>query len=133
MPCTSNYSGESFSSYTNKEPTTLQKYLSECLCFLGELAGHAWEKEWLTQHPRVKKEFTTKQDLDKLTEELCKKLQKVDVSNYSLELQIWWRDHVAHDTAQLKKEFKRIKTIQELQNFINSLSPYEVKCLFTLK
>ena len=35
---------------------------------------------------------------------LCSKLKDVDVSNYSLEMQMWWRDHQKADDIRLKKE-----------------------------
>ena len=39
-------------------------------------------------------------DLDRLTAHLCGKLKSVDVTSYSLELQMWWRDHQAADKAR---------------------------------
>jgi len=39
----------------------------------------------------------TRSELDRLTAHLCGKLKSVDVTSYSLELQIWWRDHQKAD------------------------------------
>jgi len=39
-------------------------------------------------------------DLDRLTAHLCGKLKSVDVTSYSLELQMWYRDHQAADKAR---------------------------------
>lgn len=35
---------------------------------------------------------------------LCSRLKNVNVNNYSLEMQIWWRDHQKADEIRLKKE-----------------------------
>jgi len=36
-------------------------------------------------------------DLDRLTAHLCERLKSVDLAPYSLELQMWWRDHQKAD------------------------------------
>lgn len=47
---------------------------------------------------RVYSKTITKEDLDEKTAELCSKLKEIeDVSKYSLELQMWWRDHQIAD------------------------------------
>lgn len=40
-----------------------------------------------------------KEDADLCTAILCSILKERDVSKLSLETQIWWRDHQAHDTS----------------------------------
>lgn len=42
-----------------------------------------------------------KKYLDKLTSELCSKLKTTDVTKYSLELQMWWRDHQEADRNRI--------------------------------
>jgi hypothetical protein len=66
---------------------------------------------------------------DQITAELCAKLQNVDVTKYSLEMQIWWRDHKAADTKRLRDEIKRITTESEKQAAIAKLTPHERKLL----
>jgi len=59
--------------------------------FLDELAGKSpKDRPW--HYLRV-----DQGDLDRLTAHLCGKLKSVDVTSYSLELQIWWRDHQKAD------------------------------------
>lgn len=45
-----------------------------------------------------------KKRADEATANLCSRLQKTDVSKYSPEMQIWWRDHQAADRAREAKE-----------------------------
>jgi hypothetical protein len=67
--------------------------------------------------------------LDKKTRELCKKLQKLDVSKYSLEMQMWWRDHQKADKARLKKEMKEYQTAKAKELALSKLTKYERKLL----
>lgn len=41
---------------------------------------------------------------DAATAELCSRLKGVDVAKYSLELQVWWRDHQAADRAKEERK-----------------------------
>jgi len=42
----------------------------------------------------------TRSELDRLTALLCERLKSVDLAPYSLELQMWYRDHQAADKAR---------------------------------
>jgi len=44
---------------------------------------------------------------------LCGKLAKTDVSKYSLEMQIWWRDHQRIDAARVAEEQRAAKVQAE--------------------
>lgn len=57
--------------------------------------------------------------------ELCKKLQNVDVSKYSLEMQSWWRDHQKADKERIEKVLELKREESERQKAINKLSKYE--------
>ena len=45
-----------------------------------------------------------KKRADEATANLCSLLQKTDVSKFSPEMQIWWRDHQTADRAREAKE-----------------------------
>ena len=60
---------------------------------------------------------------------LCEACQKVDVKKYSLELQIWWRDHQKADKERIKEELKAIKLEKQKKKAIAKLTPYERKLL----
>lgn len=66
-----------------------------------------------------------KEILSEKVPELCKKLQKVDVSSYSLEMQLWWREHQKADKERIEKELKLIQEDSDRQKAINKLSDYE--------
>jgi hypothetical protein len=78
---------------------------------------------------RVYNKTFPKQHIDEKTEELCSKLQNVDVSKFSLEMQMWWRDHQKADKERLEKEIKDKATEQERQKALSKLSAYERKLL----
>lgn len=71
-----------------------------------------------------------KKRADEATANLCNRLQKItDVSKYSPEMQIWWRDHQAADLAREAKE-KAEAERQSLRNSgIGKLTPEERRAL----
>jgi vacuolar-type H+-ATPase subunit I/STV1 len=76
---------------------------------------------------------TTKKRLDEKTEELCFALQILDqhqdVSKYSLEMQIWWRDHQKADKERIEKEMEELKEKEAKELAVAKLTPYERKLL----
>jgi hypothetical protein len=69
--------------------------------------------------------------LDLLTARLCEHLQKhkKHIATYSLELQIWWRDHQKTDKARIEKELKQAKESKERDAALSKLTSYEKKLL----
>jgi len=117
MPCNSDY----------MRATDFEKSISQVACLLDELAGKKYEKShWTGYHPRV---YNQKCDGDALVRELCSKLQRLDVSKYSLEMQIWWRDHQAADAARKAKEAHEKHTKQQRDAVLAKLTPAERKIL----
>lgn len=78
---------------------------------------------------RIYGQGLSKEHLDEKTEELCSKLQNTDVSKFSLEMQMWWRDHQKADKERLIKEIEDKATEQERQKALSKLSDYERKLL----
>lgn len=73
---------------------------------------------------------TTKGILDEKVAELCSKLQDVeDVKKYSLEMQMWWRDHQKADKARIKRIAQSKKEAKDKEELLLKLSPYEKKLL----
>lgn len=68
-------------------------------------------------------------NLDLHTNQLCEFCQSNDVTQYSLELQIWWRDHQAADRKRLEREQAEAKTEEEKQVALAKLTDYERKLL----
>lgn len=102
--------------------------LSRVACLLDELTtGCAINKShWSGYHPRV---YCQNVNADSLVAELCEKLQSVNVSKCSLEMQIWWRDHVEADKQRASDEVAKAKTDEEKQAAIAKLTPHERKIL----
>ena len=116
MACRSDYSQE-------------QKHFDdECtrvINFLNEL-----ETGYLDPNFMKKKEYGLNQAvLDYKTEQLCTRLQSVDVSKYSLDLQIWWRDHLRADVKRIQDELDLIKTTKEKSIALAKLTPHEREIL----
>lgn len=96
MPCISEY----------LSPNELEKEGSVLLCLLDELNTGRFNKlHFKGYHPLIYTHFPTKEYIDSLTKRLCGKLKTInDISKYSLELQMWWRDHKHFDEQREKKE-----------------------------
>jgi len=109
------------------DPTKKEVEISKVACLLDELNGAKINKAyWSGYHPIVYKKNV---DADALVSLLCSKLQNLDVSQYSLELQTWWRDHKEADRKRLDDEIERQKTNEERANALSKLTPYERKLL----
>lgn len=95
MPCRSDY----------MDPTTKERDLSRVQCLLDELDGIKFTKgSWRGYHPKV---YGCRVDADALVAKLCSRLKKANVREYSLEMQIWWRDHLEADYQREKAEAAR--------------------------
>lgn len=118
MPCNSDH----------MEANHLERRLSQVACLLDELAGKPKidKAHWGGYHPRV---YSASFDADALVAELCSKLQSVDVTQCSLEMQMWWRDHQAADKARIAVEIQRHKEEADRAAAIEKLTPYERKLL----
>lgn len=117
MPCNSDY----------LEANNLEIEASKIVALLDELEGKPIPDDYGSGYDdRV---YNQAIDLDKLTAKLCKRLQKVDVSEYSLEMQIWWRDHQKADKARLEQEQKRLTTDKQKAAALKKLTKYERKLL----
>lgn len=93
MPCDSSH----------MEATQAEREASRIHCLLNEVAnGHPPDRRhWAGYHPLAYGKMVTRQELDSLTAALCSALsEEADVTQYSLELQMWWRDHQAADKAK---------------------------------
>lgn len=112
------------------EATSDEKAFSQVQCLLDELDGKKFESgEWRGYHRAVYNTHLSKEQKDKLVSTLCSKLQKVDVTKYSLEMQMWWRDRQIADKERLEQETTDLKDEQERQKALSKLTPYEKKLL----
>lgn len=106
-----------------------EQELSRVACLLDELAGTKCDRSWwYGYHPRV----YCKADRgmgDQMVRELCDALQNRDVTQHSLEMQIWWRDHQAADKARCERELAQATTDAEREAALAKLTPHERKVL----
>lgn len=109
-----------------------EKNLSEVLTFLEELETGVFVKENTNGYRKdvynrpldeINKELEIK------VPELCSKLQNLDTTKYSLELQMWWRDHKEADRLRLEKEMKEVMDNKLREQAISKLTDYEKKLL----
>jgi len=113
------------------DPNDLEKKLSKVMCLLEELDGKEIDESyWDGYHPEIYNKNVSRAQGNRLVSELCKRLQSVkNITKYSLELQMWWRDHKAADKARLKEELEEAKSKQARVIAMAKLTPYEKEIL----
>lgn len=102
MPCNSDYLG----------PTNLELKLSHVRGLLQELETGSlpdgFGPRYLDNNVYNLSNRILKKELDGATAELCSGLKKLEalgrIHTYSLELQIWWRDHKLADEQRISSE-----------------------------
>lgn len=94
MPCNSDY----------MEPNQEERNLSKVLALLDELRGKPLDPDTFGNGFGPGYNNSSNFNLSALTAQLCAKLQEVDVTKYSLEMQMWWRDHKIADARRIKSE-----------------------------
>lgn len=120
MPCDASY----------MNPTYLEIELSKVCSLLDELKTKKLDKRnWEGYHPKVYSKHLSLKCGNDLVSLLCKSLQKVDVTQYSLEMQIWWRDHRIADKKRIEKEQNDIKEKKEKEKALSKLTDYEKELL----
>jgi hypothetical protein len=102
------------------EPSATEIEVSKMACILDELNGGKIDKVyWKGYHPKVYSQTYDKYNNSISKEELEKilviALKKVDVTKYSLEVQMWWRDYKERDkvTKSVLKEKRKQDKIKE--------------------
>lgn len=121
MPCNSDY----------MEASGREVALSQVACLLDELDGKPINANyWRGYHPKV---YNGRADGDALVSELCSKLQGKDVTKYSLEMQMWWRDHQQADQERIRKEAEEAERKKQRAAALAKLTPQEIQLLFGKK
>jgi len=119
MPCNSDY----------MEATSLERELSTVACLLDEIAGKQCTPGDASGYHRRVYGKATRELGDQLVGELCSALQGADVSKFSLEMQIWWRDHQAADEERIQKETADAVLTFQREAALAKLTPYERRLL----
>ncbi len=109
------------------EATGKEKAFSQVACLIDELDGKPLNRRhWSGYHPRV---YPNASGGEALVVALCSRLQTVDVSTCSLEMQVWWRDHQAADKARLEAELVAEGEKIDKAAALSKLSHYERELL----
>jgi hypothetical protein len=124
MPCNSDY----------MNATDLEVSISQVLCLLDELQTkkpvNSKSSNWNGYHPKAYNKELNKAYADKMVAELCDRLKKEkNIKKYSLEMQLWWREHQAADKKRKSKEKKQSLEDKALSNLLDKLSSREFKLL----
>lgn len=120
MPCNSDY----------MEANEREVLLSRTACLLDELNGATEinRSHWNGYHPLVYNKGGI--DLgDTLVNALCERLQHEDVTKRSLEMQIWWRDHLKADGERLEREISAAQEKKTVKTALGKLSLRERQLL----
>lgn len=121
MPCNGDY----------MNPTELEKNLSKVYGLLDELKTGKLPSSFGTGYDkRVYNKGVTHVKLNEKVKELCSALsKKSNIKKYSLEMQVWWRDHQKADKAREKQEAQEKKDTTARKKALAKLTPTERKLL----
>lgn len=121
MPCNSDY----------MEANGFEIEISRVACLLDELNGKSQidKSHWRGYHPQVYSKGIGKPVADSMVRELCDRLSRINVTEYSLEMQIWWRDHKRADKERLEREMREKHEQRDRQAALAKLSDYERRLL----
>lgn len=87
-------------------PNPIEIKMSKVACLLDELDGKPINKNhWEGMHPRVYNQtydrYAAGYDDLAMVAELVEKIKEADVTKYSLEMQMWWRDYQEAEKARI--------------------------------
>ena len=124
MPCNSDH----------LEATQLEVECSRMYLLLDELDGKGPPKTksggWGGYDKRAYNERLDRKFADELTAELCSRISKIkNLTNYSLELQVWARDHKIADAKRKKREAAEKTKAAIRKAALAKLTPAERKAL----
>lgn len=111
MPCNSDY----------MDPIDSEKNSVKVLGFLKELGEDVG---------KFNKIYGRTETLTADVKRLCFLCQNTpNIENYSLELQIWWREHKKADEERIKREIANTKIKRDREKALSKLSEYEKSLL----
>lgn len=120
MPCDGSY----------MNPTHEELNGSRALTLLDELDGKPFDRHnWSGYHPKAYNHALRGPEFHASVATLCQRLQSTDVSKYSLELQMWWRDHLVADRKRAEQSLKDATTDAQRRAAIAKLTPHERRLL----
>ena len=121
MPCRCDYT----------EPSALEIEIRHLCYFIDEINGikHPFKLSSGGYSTPYSSSECNKKLADKLTAELCGKLKETDITKYSLEMQIWWRDHQDKDSKREQEEENKKKREEIRKAALSKLTKAEKEAL----
>ena len=124
MPCNCDYMNS----------TVLEREISRVYCLLEEIeTGKPVDTKsgnWDGYHPSVYGQVTRIEQHDEAVAKLCSILRKTrNIKKYSLEMQMWWRDHQAADRAREAKERKEAEEKALAKSAMQKITKEELSAL----
>ena len=107
-------------------PNHIETALSKVLSLLDEVRlGGINLNHFSGYHPHAYNCGANRKTLDDATATLCTIMQSREATDYSLELQLWWRDHQKADADKAQAALDSAKTDRERKAALNKLTPHE--------
>lgn len=121
MPCNGDY----------LNATRDEVQISIVYSLLDELETNSLNQNYYKgYHPEVYNKAISYKTFTEKVQELCTKLSKTDVSNYSLEMQMWWKKHTEEDNKRKAKEAvldEKLKQVTEIWNKLTQEEKFLIK------
>jgi hypothetical protein len=107
---------------------------SQVLCLLKEVKTgkpvNPNSSDWRGYHKKAYNFDANKQDLDQAVNQLCEQIREIgNLHAFSLELQMWWREHEAADRLRLVREQRQAEERALAETALKKLSKEELEAL----
>lgn len=123
MPCNCDY----------MEPTARERELGKIKSLLDELDRKEFNHAKSDMHPEVYNQGITTVTADVWISELCQRCRRIDhigeLTKFSLELQMWWRDHQIKDAKHLAEAEEMVHELEIKQRALGKLTDREREIL----
>ena len=116
------------------EPTREELECSRLACLIDELDGIPIDKNrWEGFHPKIYcqtyDKYNSPYNKGEMLYKLLARLRSDDVTRYSLEMQIWWRDYLKVEKEKTKTNNQKEKDKIDKAKAYNKLTDQERKLL----
>lgn len=115
MPCNSDH----------MKANSLEIKSSKLLCILEEIKNGKEIKPnaWRGYHSEAYDNKKTQEDCDEMAQEICDILTEKGAEKFSLEVQMWWRDHQKADKARAELKANRKLERERKIDVLKKISP----------
>ena len=116
------------------EPSRTEIKMSKVACLLDEFNGKKIDGcHWRGMHPKVYNQtydrYAGDYDAAEMTQELVEKIKACRVTDYSLEMQVWWRDYQKRNLDEAAKVQAEKEEQEQRNNALGKLTDTDKKAL----